>query len=191
MRDISLPMAIWYLPNASRICSRPPTENISPAAPRGRLAECKYIDEVAIIGDERKFVTALVVPNRSQLMRWAEEKKFDTSDYAALLKNPKVTEFMIQQIEPYQKDLAGFERIKRLTLLPHHFSIEKGSHQHDESTPRGGGAQLCRRNQCDVRRHRIELTPCHHPARTAKTRQKTSTKNLKTDKKFGDLKINF
>ena len=42
------------------------------------------------------------------------------------VENPKVTEFMIQQIEPYQKDLAGFERIKRLTLLPHHFSIEKG-----------------------------------------------------------------
>ncbi len=99
---------------------------IAPQLLEGRLAECKYIDEVAIIGDERKFVTALVVPNRSQLMRWAEEKKFDTSDYAALLKNPKVTEFMIQQIEPYQKDLAGFERIKRLTLLPHHFSIEKG-----------------------------------------------------------------
>ncbi len=70
-------------------------------------------------------------------MRWAEEKKFDTSDYAALLKNPKVTEFMIQQIEPYQKDLAGFETHQ----APHAASAsflnrKRGSHQHDEKVRR-------------------------------------------------------
>ena len=99
---------------------------IAPQLLEGRLAECKYIDEVAIIGDQKKFVSALIVPNRSQLVRWAEEKKLDTSDYATLLKNPTVVEFMMEQIVPYQKDLAGFEQIKRISLLPHHFSAEKG-----------------------------------------------------------------
>ena len=53
-----------------------------------RLAENKYIDEVAVIGDQRKFVTALIVPNLSQLRRWAEEKGVDYSGHGELRGKP-------------------------------------------------------------------------------------------------------
>lgn len=98
---------------------------IAPQMMESRLAENKYIDEVAVIGDQRKFVTALVVPNISQLRKWAQGKGLD-EDTELLVKNPKVVEFIMSQIQEYQKDIADYEKIKRITLLPHHFSIMNG-----------------------------------------------------------------
>lgn len=99
---------------------------IAPQMMESRLAENKYIDEVAVIGDQRKFVTALVVPNLSQLRRWAADKGLDSEDTEQLVRNPKVVEFIMSQIQEYQKDIADYEKIKRITLLPHHFSIMNG-----------------------------------------------------------------
>ena len=91
-----------------------------------RLAENKYIDEVAVIGDRRKFVTALVVPNLSQLRAWAASKGIGTDDSETLMADHRVRDFVMSQIENYQRDIADFEKIKRITLLPHHFSIMLG-----------------------------------------------------------------
>lgn len=99
---------------------------IAPQMMESRLAECKYIDEVAVIGDRRKFVSALVVPNLSQLRAWAEKKGIDASDTDALMENPRVVDFIMSQIQDYQRDIADYEKIKRIALLPHHFSIMNG-----------------------------------------------------------------
>lgn len=99
---------------------------IAPQMMESRLAENKYIDEVAVIGDRRKFVTALVVPNLSQLRAWAESKGIEADDSERLMADPKVIAFIMSQIQNYQKDIADFEKIKRITLLPHHFSIMNG-----------------------------------------------------------------
>lgn len=99
---------------------------IAPQMLESRLAENKYIDEVAVIGDNRKFVTALVVPNFSQLIRWAESKGIRYDEKASLVADPKVVEFIMSQINEVQKGVAEYEKIKRITLLPHHFSIMNG-----------------------------------------------------------------
>ena len=99
---------------------------IAPQMMESRLAECKYIDEVAVIGDQRKFVTALVVPNLSQLRSWAKHHNIDIDDTEALMNDPRVVKFMMKQIQPFQKDIAEFEKIKRISLLSHHFSIMNG-----------------------------------------------------------------
>ncbi|MDE6577885.1 MAG: long-chain fatty acid--CoA ligase [Muribaculaceae bacterium] len=99
---------------------------IAPQMLESRLAENKYIDEVAVIGDQRKFVTALVVPNLSQLRRWAEEKGIDYSDTDSFVSNPEVVKFVMSQIDSVQADVAAYEKIKRITLLPNHFSIMHG-----------------------------------------------------------------
>lgn len=99
---------------------------IAPQMMESRLAECKYIDEVAVIGDCKKFVTALIVPNLSQLRSWARLHNIDIEDTSRLMADPKVVRFMMDRIQPFQKDLAEFEKIKRITLLPHHFSIMNG-----------------------------------------------------------------
>lgn len=99
---------------------------IAPQLMESRLAECKYIDEVAVIGDCKNFVTALIVPNLSQLRSWARLHDIDIEDTVKLMVDPKVVRFMMNQIQPFQKDLAEFEKIKRISLLPHHFSIMNG-----------------------------------------------------------------
>lgn len=99
---------------------------IAPQMMESRLAENKYIDEVAVIGDRRKFVTALVVPNLSQLRVWAKSKDIEADDSETLMQDKRVISFIMSEIEVYQKDIADFEKIKRITLLPHHFSIMNG-----------------------------------------------------------------
>lgn len=99
---------------------------IAPQMLESRLAENKYIDEVAVIGDRRKFVTALVVPNLSQLRKWAESKGIAHDSTEVLVGNPVVVDFMMNQINGVQKDVADYEKIKRITLLPNHFSIMNG-----------------------------------------------------------------
>ena len=99
---------------------------IAPQMLESRLAENKYIDEAAVIGDQKKFVTALIVPNYPQLRAWAEKKGIDASDTEKFAKNPEVVAFVMEQIDEVQKGLASYEKIKRITLLPHHFSIMHG-----------------------------------------------------------------
>ncbi len=99
---------------------------IAPQMLESRLAENKYIDEAAVIGDRRKFVTALIVPNLSQLRRWADGKGIDYTDTEKFVSRPEVVEFVMSQINEVQRDLASYEQIKRITLLPHHFSIMNG-----------------------------------------------------------------
>lgn len=99
---------------------------IAPQALESRLAEDKFIDEVAVIGDRRKFVTALIVPNFPRLEQWAHEQKISFNNTKELTSNPKVVEFYMKRISGLQKDMANFEKIKRITLLPAHFSVMNG-----------------------------------------------------------------
>ncbi|MDE6740806.1 MAG: AMP-binding protein, partial [Muribaculaceae bacterium] len=99
---------------------------IAPQLMESRLAENKFIDEVAVIGDERKYVTALVVPNMDQLTTWAKSKGIPTEDKAAFLKDPQVIEMLMGEIDELQQDLASYEQIKKITLLPRHFSMADG-----------------------------------------------------------------
>lgn len=99
---------------------------IAPQMLESRLAENKYIDEVAVIGDQRKFVTALIVPNLPQLRRWAKDNGIEDESADKLVKNPKVIDFIQEEINRIQTGVADYEKIKRITLLPNHFSIMNG-----------------------------------------------------------------
>lgn len=99
---------------------------IAPQMLESRLAENKYIDEAAVIGDQRKFVTALIVPNLSQLRRWAGKHGIDDADTGTLCADPRTVAFIMRQVDSVQSDVAEYEKIKRITLLPHHFSIMNG-----------------------------------------------------------------
>lgn len=99
---------------------------IAPQMLESRLAENKYIDEAAIIGDRRKYVTALIVPNIPQLKRWAVSKGIDTDSVDEMVKNAAVKNFILGEINTIQKGVADYEKIKKITLLPHHFSVMNG-----------------------------------------------------------------
>ena len=99
---------------------------VAPQLLESRLAENKFIDEIAVIGDKRKYVTALVVPNMDQIAAWAATQKIEYSDMKSLLGDPRVNEMIMAEIDPLQCDLAKYEQIKKITLLPNHFSMAHG-----------------------------------------------------------------
>jgi long-chain acyl-CoA synthetase len=99
---------------------------IAPQMIETRVSEDKYIDQVAVIGDERKFVSALVVPNYEALKSYAMERQIPFSSVEELVRNKEIIDFVFAQIELQQSQFTSYEKIKRITLLPQPFSMEHG-----------------------------------------------------------------
>ena len=79
-----------------------------------------------MIGDCRKYVSALIVPAFDQLEKWAAEKGIDTSSRERLLTDPRVIAMMEKRIAALEKGLAPYEKIKRFTLMPREFTMDSG-----------------------------------------------------------------
>ncbi len=99
---------------------------IAPQVTEAMLAADPYIDQAAVIGDMRKYVSALIVPDFITLRKWAEKHGILDLKKESLCKNPKVTELYLSRIKELQKPQAQFEHIKRIVLLPVPFSQEEG-----------------------------------------------------------------
>ena len=99
---------------------------IAPQMLETLLAQDKYMAQVAVIGDGRKYVSALIVPDFDELSMWATKCKIQFKNNEDLVNNPKVHEMIEKLINDYQKDLASYEQIKRFVLLPRPFSMESG-----------------------------------------------------------------
>ncbi len=99
---------------------------IAPQMIEALLLVDKFVDQVAVIADQRKFVSALVVPEYGALEEWARARGIKFADRVELCKNKDVNAMMMERIDILQQSLAHYEQIKRFTLLPHHFSMEKG-----------------------------------------------------------------
>ncbi len=99
---------------------------IAPQALESRLGEDRYIEQVAVIGDQRKYVSAIIVPAFDALKEYARRKHISFSSVDDLVQNSEIKRFIAERIERLQKGFASFEKIKRFTLLPREFSIENG-----------------------------------------------------------------
>ena len=99
---------------------------IAPQAIESRLGEDKYIEQVAVIGDQRKYVTAIIIPAFEALKEYARRKKIAFRSIDELIQNNDIRKMLEERIERLQKGFANFEKIKRFTLLPKEFSIESG-----------------------------------------------------------------
>lgn len=99
---------------------------IAPQAIESRLGEDRYIEQVAVIGDQRKYVTAIIIPAFDALKEYAHTKHIPFNSIEDLVENSEIRRFIAERIERLQKGLAGFEKIKRFTLLPREFTIENG-----------------------------------------------------------------
>ena len=99
---------------------------IAPQMIESKLLVDKYIDQICIIADQRKFVSALIVPVYSLLEEYAKEHGIIFTDREQLCTDPRIINMMKERIDTLQQQLAHYEQIKRFTLLPHHLSMEKG-----------------------------------------------------------------
>lgn len=99
---------------------------IAPQMIETRISEDKYIDQVAVIGDERKFVSALIVPNYDALKIYADTHGIDYETVIDLVKKPEINDFISGRIELLQSQFTSYEKIKRFALLAAPFTMESG-----------------------------------------------------------------
>ncbi len=99
---------------------------IAPQEIETRLILDKYIDQVAVIGDERPYVSAIIAPSLPDLESYAAKFNIAYTDADDLLSNPKIYEYMAQRILRMQAGMANYELIKKFTLISKPFSIQTG-----------------------------------------------------------------
>jgi len=97
---------------------------VAPQQIENKLIVDKYIEQAAVIGDDRKYVSALIVPAFDALKTYAQQAKIKYNDIEDLLKNEKIIEFYEGRIKRIQADLASFEQVKKFVLLPKAFTPE-------------------------------------------------------------------
>lgn len=98
---------------------------VAPQVMETRLAQDKFIEQVAVIGDGRQFISALIVPNFESLKAYAAKNGLNLNTNEELAYSKEIHEMLEQRIEKYQQDLAAYERIKQFIVMPRPFSIEK------------------------------------------------------------------
>ncbi|MBQ3630214.1 MAG: long-chain fatty acid--CoA ligase [Prevotella sp.] len=99
---------------------------IAPQMVESKLLVDKYIDQVAVIADQRKFVSALIVPEYRLLEEYARDHHITFTDRRDLCQNKQINDMLRDRIDTLQQQLAHYEQIKRFTLLPQPFSLERG-----------------------------------------------------------------
>jgi long-chain acyl-CoA synthetase len=120
---------------------------IAPQMIEGALAQDRFIEQVAIIADARKFVSALIVPSFESLEEYAKSINLKYHDRLELLRHSHIIEMFETRLCEMQKELARFEQVKKFTLLPAAFSMELG-----ELTP-----TLKLRRKVILQRYRCEI----------------------------------
>ena len=99
---------------------------IAPQQIEALLLVDKFVEQVAVIADQRKFVSALIVPSYLQIEDWARNNGVKFESHEDLCENPKVRAMMKERIDTLQQTLSHYEQIKRFTLLPKTFTMENG-----------------------------------------------------------------
>ncbi len=99
---------------------------IAPQMVESLLLVDKFMDQVVVVADQRKFVSALIVPEFRTVEEWARDMGIEFADREELCRNEKVRKMMMERVDMLQQRLAHYEQIKRITLLPRHFSMESG-----------------------------------------------------------------
>jgi len=101
-------------------------KNIAPQPIENRLKADEFFTEVVMVGNQRNFAVALVVPNFELLERWGREKGLAFASREELLARPEVADFYETRIAGLLPELAPFEKIKKHALLPREFSLDSG-----------------------------------------------------------------
>ncbi|HXB32570.1 MAG TPA: long-chain fatty acid--CoA ligase [Puia sp.] len=104
---------------------------VAPLAIESKLKESPYVEQIMIVGPERKFVGALIVPNFMHLREWSRQQGIPDRPNEELINHPKVHTFYREIIDSYNKYFGHTEQIKKFELLPQEWTVETG-----EMTPK-------------------------------------------------------
>lgn len=95
---------------------------IAPQYIEGKIGKDKFIEQIAVIADAKKYVSALIVPCFESLEEYAKQLNIKYHDRLDLIKNSEIVQMFEKRINELQKELASFEQVKKFTLLPEAFT---------------------------------------------------------------------
>ena len=98
-------------------------KNIAPSHIEGHVATSKYINQVVVIGDRRKYLSAIVTLDRDNILDYAKSQGLAANDFDQLLNNDKIYALIESEIKEKNKDLPSYETIKKFKIVPE-FTIE-------------------------------------------------------------------
>ena len=104
---------------------------VAPLVIENKLKESPFVEQVMVVGPERKFVGALIVPAFANLEDWCKQQGIPVVTHEELIRHPRVLAFYKELVEDYNKYFSHVEQIKRFQLLPDEWTIESG-----EMTPK-------------------------------------------------------
>jgi len=99
---------------------------IAPQKIETALCEDRYMDMVAVIGNEQKFVSALIVPSLDRIPELCKQLGIENTNLDEVLEDERMYNFFEERIHKIQKHMASYEQIRRFTLLPQPFSMANG-----------------------------------------------------------------
>jgi long-chain acyl-CoA synthetase len=99
---------------------------VAPLPVENKLKESPYIEQVMILGSEKKFVGALIIPSFPNLKEWCRQQGIADGTNEELIRHPKVIEMYKDLVESFNKYFNHVEQIKKFELLPNEWSVDSG-----------------------------------------------------------------
>lgn len=99
---------------------------IAPQPIENMFSQCKYIDQFVLIGDKRRFLTALIVPDYESLKEYADAHRINYTDEKELTNLKQIYDLLEKDLNGIQRKLANYERVRKFTILEQPFSVENG-----------------------------------------------------------------
>jgi len=101
-------------------------KNIAPQPIENSVMNSQFIEQAIVVGEKRRFCSAIIVPTREAIQNWAHKEKITYDEYTALLKDSRVYTFIEQEIDRLTEKFSSFERIKKFFMLSEPLSQEAG-----------------------------------------------------------------
>ncbi|HVY74460.1 MAG TPA: long-chain fatty acid--CoA ligase [Puia sp.] len=99
---------------------------VAPAAIENKLKESRFIEQIIVVGPERKFVGALIVPAFGQLADWCKQQGLATDSHEIMISHPEVIRFYRGILDTYNTEFNHVEQVKKFILLPREWTVEAG-----------------------------------------------------------------
>ena len=122
-------------------------KNVAPQPMEVSLTSNKYIEQCNVVGDDRNFISALIVPNKENLLAWAEQKGLSGLDYNALCAHELAYDLFDAIVKDTMTNFSRYESVRKFTLIAEEWTVERG-----ELTPK-----MSIKRKVVVEKHKAEI----------------------------------
>ena len=122
-------------------------KNVAPQPMEVSLTSNKYIEQCNVVGDDRNFISALIVPNKENLLAWAEEKGLSGLDYNALCAHELAYDLFDAIVKDTMTNFSRYESVRKFTLIADEWTVDRG-----ELTPK-----MSIKRKVVVEKHKAEI----------------------------------